>query len=154
MPGTMHILDLISPETTKVPLEARDKTGAIGELVELLHAAGRIDDPKEILRIVLEREQQRSTGIGDGLAIPHGRCESLSDIVVAIGLPAEPLDFDAFDKKPVRLVILLLSPPDRTGDHIQALGRISRMLADRTVREKVFGASSTEALLATLRDDA
>jgi len=92
------------------------------------------------------REQERTTGIGEGLAVPHGRCDCIDRLVLAIGRTASPMDFQSFDHKPVRLVVLVLSPPDDTASHIQVLGGISRLLADRMTREAAYAAESAEAL--------
>ena len=148
----MQLLELLSPQTIKVPLEATDKQGAIDELIELLNAHGHIRDADlEVVRAaVWEREQQRSTGIGEGLAVPHGRCSAIDELAIAIGVPTQPVEFNAFDKKPVRMIVLLVSPPERTADHIQALGKVSRLMADRTFRESVYASPGAEALFALL----
>jgi len=142
----MNITDILSPEAVKVPLACTEKKAVIDELVDLLAEARLIDDPATLKQVVWEREQQRSTGIGDGLAIPHGKSTCTKDLVMAIGRPAEPIEFQSLDGRKVELVVLLASPPDRTADHIQALGKISRMMSDQRIREAAFGAPSAEAL--------
>lgn len=117
--GAMNLLDLLSPECIRAPLVATDKRGVIDELVDLLVAAGRVSEGDSLKNAVWSREQTRTTGIGHGLAIPHGKCPGLNGLAMAIGKPAEPLEFQAIDGRPVRLIVLLASPPDRTGDHIQ-----------------------------------
>jgi PTS system fructose-specific IIC component len=142
----MNILDTLSLETIKVPLESTDKKGVIEELVDVLGAAGLIEDTDTLKELVWEREQQRTTGIGEGLAIPHGKGNCTDRLVIAVGRPAQPIDFQSVDKKPVQLVVLLASPPDKTSEHIQALGKISRLMADPSFREKAYHAESAEAL--------
>lgn len=142
----MKILDILSPRAVKVPLHATTKRDAIDELVDALAAAGLVGDPATLKRVVWERETQRSTGIGEGLAIPHGKCPSMRQLVMAVGRPAEPIDFGSIDRKPVRLIVLLASPPDRTSDHIQALGRVSRMMTNIAFREATYHAKSAEEL--------
>ena len=142
----MNITDILSPTAVKVPLVSNEKRAAIDELVDLLADGGLIKDPEGLKRVVWEREQQRSTGIGDGLAIPHGKIESSQELVMAIGRPAEPIDFDALDEQPVALIVLLCSPPARTADHIQALGKISRIMSDASFREAAYSASDAETL--------
>lgn len=149
----MTILDLIHPETVKAPLDAADKKGAVFELIDLLASAGRVRDAEELKRVVWEREQQRSTGIGEGLAIPHGKSQAVRELVLAIGRPREPIEFDAIDRKPVRLIVLLASPPDKTSDHIQALGKISRLMSKVEFREAAYAAEDSKALL-TLFEEA
>ena len=142
----MNITDILSPKAVKVPLVSTDKRSVIDELVDLLTDAGLIQDPDTLKRIVWEREQQRSTAIGDGLAIPHGKSNCSQDLVMAIGRPSEPIDFDSLDNNPVGLVVLLASPPTRTSDHIQALGKISRIMSDPSFRKAAYTATSAETL--------
>jgi 16S rRNA (cytosine967-C5)-methyltransferase len=97
---------------------------------------GQGRDGTALKEAVWTREQTRTTGIGHGLAIPHGKCAGLSGLAMAIGKPAEPMDFEAIDGKPVRLIVLLASPPDRTSDHIQALARVSRLMTLEAFRDR------------------
>ena len=150
--GTMKITDILSPTAVTVPLRSTEKKAVIDELVDVLDGAGLIEDPETLKRVVWDREQQRSTGIGDGLAIPHGKSSCAKDLVIAVGRPATPIDFDAVDGQPVQLVVLLASPPDRTAEHIQALGRISRMLSNREVRQAAYAAESAEDLYRLFKD--
>jgi len=147
----MDIADILTLDSVKVPLDATTKREAIDELVDLLAAAGRIEGPARLKEVVWEREQQRSTGIGEGLAIPHGKCACSDGLVMAIGRPAEPMDFGSIDMRPVQLVVLLASPTDRTADHIQALGKISRMMSNQAFRRATFEAESAEALYELVR---
>jgi fructose-specific phosphotransferase system IIA component len=142
----MRILDILTPRTVKVPLAASDKRAVIEELVDLLAAEGLVSDGASLKSVVWEREQQRTTGIGEGLAIPHGKSESSRQLVMAMGRPAEPIEFQAVDKKPVKLVVLLVSPPNKTSDHIQALGKISRLMADANFRQRAYAAPTSSAL--------
>ena len=142
----MNVLEILSPQSIKVPLAAVDKKSAIEELVDILAASGQITQPDELKRVVWEREQQRTTGIGEGLAIPHGKIVGSRGLSIAIGRPAQPIDFGAIDNKPVKLVVLLASPPDKTTDHIQALGKISRLMADPKFRFAAYQAASAQAL--------
>jgi fructose-specific phosphotransferase system IIA component len=153
-PSRMKLLETLPIETIKVPLLARDKRDAINELVDLLGQAGRIKDTETLKRVVWEREQQRSTGIGEGLAIPHGKSACTDDLVIAVGRPAEPIDFDSIDGRPVELIVLLASPPDKTSDHIQALGKISRMMANPSVRHAAYEAKDAEELYELFRKHA
>lgn len=140
----MVLTQILQPTCIKAPLESRDKTGAIEELIDLLAKAGQITDPAGALEAVMEREQQRSTGIGSGIAIPHGKTSAAKELVMAFGIAKNPIDFDSIDKKPVKIIVLLLSPPDCTGPHIQALARISRLMLDETLKSKLEKASSAE----------
>ncbi len=140
----MNITDILTPDAVKVPLLATGKRDVIDELVDLLAEAGLIDDADGLKKVVWEREQQRSTGIGEGLAIPHGKSNCSENLVMAVGRPAKPIDFDAVDGQPVYLVVLLASPPDKTSEHIQALGKISRLMANPNFRVSAYAAESAE----------
>ena len=142
----MNLLDILTPDCVKVPLESADKQAVIDELVDLLAAHGKVSDPAALKEAVWAREQTRTTGIGHGLAIPHGKCGGIGELVMAIGRPERPLDFAAIDAQPVRLVVLLASPPDRTSDHIQALARISRLMTMEEFRNEIYEAESAERI--------
>ena len=142
----MDLLDLLQENTMRAPLLSTDRQGAIGELVDLLAEEGCISDAATIRQVVWERELQRTTGIGEGLAIPHGRCDKLTSMVMAMGRPATPIDFASPDKRPVELIILLVSPTENTSDHIQALGRISRLMVNRSFREAAYTTKDANAL--------
>jgi len=140
----MILTQILQPTCVRVPLEGKDKDSAITELVELLAENGQLIDKNVVLEAVLVREQTRSTGIGSGIAIPHGKCSGVKELVMAIGITKDPIDFDSIDNKPVSIIILLASPIDRTGPHIQALARISRLMLDGDFKLKLENASSAE----------
>lgn len=142
----MRLTEILKPENIKLPLAAKNKTEAISELVDLLAKNGEVADPKKVLDSVLERESTRTTGIGNGLAIPHGKCNGVSHLVMAIGRPAQPIDFQAIDGRPVNLIWLLASPPDQTGPHIHALARISRLMTIDRFRQALAAAQTPQDL--------
>ena len=142
----MRLTDILLPACVKVPLESVDKTGVITELVDLLAANGQVNDRDVLLEAVLTREATRTTGIGHGLAIPHGKSDAARRLVMAVGKPATPIDFESIDRAPVTVVTLLASPPDQTGPHIQALARISRLMLMDNFRSAVARAQSAEEL--------
>src|SRR5690606_30381877 len=142
----MRLTEILKPQNIKVPLEAKVKTDAIKELVNLLASNGDITDPKKVLDAVLEREATRTTGIGNGLAIPHGKCTGTSNLVMAIGKAATPIDFQAIDGRPVSLIWLLSSPPDKTGPHIHALARISRLMTIDKIRQALAAANTAQEI--------
>ena len=110
-------------------------------------------DVEAAVEITWAREQERTTGIGEGLAVPHGRCTCVNSLALAIGRPAIPIDFQSFDQKPVRLIVLVLSPPEDTASHIQVLGGISRLMSDRCTREAAYQAETSEKLAALLQGE-
>jgi fructose-specific phosphotransferase system IIA component len=138
----MNLLDILSPDCIRSPLAGTSKRAVIDELVAALAGAGKVADPKTLADAVWTREQTRTTGIGNGLAIPHGKCPGMTEIAMAIGRPATPMEFEAIDGKPVRLIVLLASPPDKPGDHIQALAKISRLMMMDEFREQVYRATT------------
>lgn len=138
----MNLLDIITPDCIRAPLGAKDKRGVIDELVDVLAGLKKVGDPKALKDAVWTREQTRTTGIGHGLAIPHGKCPGISGLAMAIGKPATPMDFQAIDGQPVKLIVLLASPPDRTSDHIQALAKISRLMTMDDFRNRIYAAGS------------
>ena len=142
----MRLTDILKPQNIQLPLAGKTKNEAIGELVALLATNGEISDAKKVLDAVLEREATRTTGIGNGLAIPHGKCNGVDHLVMAIGRPATPIDFQAIDGRPVNLIWLLASPPDKTGPHIHALARISRLMTIDRFRQALAAAQTSQQL--------
>ena len=142
----MRLSEMLKPENIKLGLAANNKTDAIKELVDLLAANGEIKDASSVLQAVLERETTRTTGIGSGLAIPHGKCSGTDHLVMAVGKATEPIDFQAIDGRPVVWIWLLSSPPDKTGPHIHALARISRLMTIDKFRQALAGASTPQAV--------
>ncbi len=140
----MFLTEILKPTCIKVPLEGEDKNAVIAELIDLLDANGLLSDKKAVSEAVFTREQTRSTGIGSGIAIPHGKCKGLKELVMALGIAHEPIDFESVDGKPVRIVMLLASPANQTGPHIQALAQISRLMLDEQFKQALEKASSAE----------
>ena len=140
----MLLTQILKPTCVKVPLDGKDKRSVITELVDLLDANGLLLDNNAALDAVMMREQTRSTGIGSGIAIPHGKCEAVKELVMAVGITQEPIDFASVDGKPVKIVILLISPSNQTGPHIQALAKISRFMLDEKFKQGLEQAASAE----------
>jgi len=144
----MRLTDILQPDCIKVPLTSTDKQAAIFELADLLCAHTPIEDPEELKQAIWARETTRTTGIGHGIGIPHGKCEGVDKLRMAVGIVAQGqgIEFGAIDKKPVDLVILLASPTDQTGPHIQALAKISRMLTDAVIRTQLKQSPDAQTL--------
>ena len=120
---TIDLTSILKPELIKVPLDGDTKRAVIDELCDLVCTSSSVTDPENFRKTVWERESQRSTGIGEGLAIPHGKCPGVREITMAIGIPPQPLEFDSIDGESVRLVVLLARPaPDR----VSIFSRFSR----------------------------
>jgi mannitol/fructose-specific phosphotransferase system IIA component (Ntr-type) len=146
----MRLSEILKVQNIKLPLDSTDKIGAITELVNVLAANNEIADAKKVLDSVLEREATRTTGIGNGLAIPHGKTDGTTDLVMAIGKPTTPIDFQAIDGRPVTIIWLLSSPPDKTGLHIRALANISRMMTIDRFRAALNAAKSAQEIFDTI----
>ncbi|MBL8745448.1 MAG: PTS sugar transporter subunit IIA [Phycisphaerae bacterium] len=147
----MNLSEILNPACVKVPLAATDKKAAIDELVDLLAAASKISDPAGLKTAVWARESTRTTGIGHALAIPHGKASGIPGLCMAVGKPAQPIDFNSIDGKPVRLIVLLASPIDKTNDHIQALAKVSRLMATEDFRNKIYAATTADQILELLQ---
>jgi fructose-specific phosphotransferase system IIA component len=140
----MNLTQVLQLRCVKVPLQGKDKNSTITELVNILDANKMLLNKDVALQAVLAREQTKSTGIGSGIAIPHGKCTAVKELVIAMGIAPQPIDFNSVDNKPVSIIILLISPMDQTGPHIQALAKISRLMLDETLRNKLIKAGSAE----------
>ena len=142
----MRLVDILDIKCVMVPLKALEKNQAITELIDLLDRAGRLDDYDTALKAVMQRESVRSTGVGQGFAIPHGKSSAVDQLVMAVGKTSEPIDFESIDKKPVDIIFLMISPLDKTGPHIQALAGISRLMTDLPTRSRIDECSTAEQL--------
>ena len=148
----MILTQILQPNCVKVPVENKDKEAVITELVDLLNANGLLLDRDVALDAVLTRERTRSTGTGAGIAIPHGKCNAVKELVMAIGIAHEPIEFESVDGKPVTILILLVSPADQTGPHIQALASISRLMLNEEFKQKLEQAASADEVYKLLDD--
>ena len=140
----MVLTQILHPNCVKVPVESRDKEAVITELIDLLAANGLFSDRDVALEAVLTRERTQSTGTGSGIAIPHGKCDAVKELVMAIGIAHEPIEFGSIDGKPVTIILLLVSPANQTGPHIQALARISRLMLNEEFKAELEKAASAE----------
>jgi len=130
----MKFADFISREAIRATLTAEDKEGVIREMVQALLDAGKIErsEFESIIKAILKREELGSTGIGRGVAVPHTKHPSVDRLVGTVAVSHEGVDFNSLDGERVQLLFLLISPPDRPGDHLRALENISRQLRDDT----------------------
>jgi len=130
----MKFADFIVPDAIRAELTADEKEGVIREMVQALLDAGGIqkDEFESIVKAILKREELGSTGIGRGVAVPHTKHPSVDRLVGTVAVSGEGVDFDSLDGEKVHLFFLLISPPDRPGDHLRALENISRQLRDDT----------------------
>jgi PTS system nitrogen regulatory IIA component len=148
----MDIADLLSLEGVLPRLKAASKKQLLQELAQHAATLSGLDE-RQIFEVLLERERLGTTGVGRGIAIPHGKFAKLERLIGVFARLEQPIGFDAVDDKPVDLVFLLLAPESAGADHLKALARISRLLRDETVCAKLRGSESREALYALLTDE-
>jgi len=148
----MKILDVLKEETIISELTARDKKGVLQELTgPVAQVSGANQD--EMVRVLLERERLGSTGIGTGVAIPHGKLGSLDSLLVGFGRSRKGIDFDAIDGKPAHLFFLLMAPENSTGAHLRMLARISRLLKDSALRQSLMDAADRHELYRLIENE-
>ena len=123
----MAVVNLIEEDIIKIPLEAKTKPDVIKELVDVLKKAGKIEDAESVFRAVMLRENMGSTGLEKGIAVPHAKTHKVNNLVLAIGVSPEGIDFDSLDGEPSRLFFLLIATPQQAGPHIEALSEIARL---------------------------
>jgi mannitol/fructose-specific phosphotransferase system IIA component (Ntr-type) len=148
----MALIDRISPGVIKVPLAESTKEGVIRELVQLLVGAGKVKDLAKSYEAVLSREALASTGLENGIAVPHAKTQSVADLCVAIGISPKGVDFGALDGKPSYLFFLLLAPPDKSGPHIEALAEIARMTRSPSFTRALRGSTTAEQVMGLFKE--
>ena len=148
----MRLTQILQASSVRVPLNSNDKNAAITELLDVLDDNGLLEDRAVVSDAVFNREQTRSTGIGSGIAIPHGKCDAVKNLVMAIGIAHTPIDFESIDGRPVTTIILLISPTDQTGAHIQALAGISRLMLDEQFKQAFEQSENADQAYNLLRD--
>jgi mannitol/fructose-specific phosphotransferase system IIA component (Ntr-type) len=148
----MHLSELLNENAVTLTLAARDKESCIKELVQLLETAHGVNTRGEILSKVLQRESMMSTGIGNGVAIPHGKTRLLDHLVAACGVSPAGIEFDSMDGEPASLFLLLVSPESLRGPHVKALANVSRLLKEESVRNALRQSRTPQEFLSVLRE--
>jgi PTS system nitrogen regulatory IIA component len=133
-------------------LKGETKQEIIEEMIDILAEAGKIADRGQTLDAVMERERKMSTGMQFGVAIPHGKTDGVSELVTAVGVKKEGIDFGSLDGQPSTIFIMTISPVNRTGPHIQYLSEISKLLTQASIRSKLLEAQTPDALIELLTD--
>ena len=151
----MKITDFLKEQAISVGLQAKDKEGVIRELVGLLVKSGEIKpaDEERIVPILLAREALGSTGIGQGVGIPHGKTNVVRQLVGAFGVSRRGVDFDSLDGETVSIFFLLVAPEDSAGPHLKALARISRLLKDRYFRDSLKESKDQKQVLRIIQQE-
>lgn len=147
----MKLLEVLQKEAIIADLKSTDKKGAIEELVA---PAARISGvkPETLVNILLEREHLGSTGIGNGIGIPHGKLKGLETLVLGFGISRKGVDFESMDNRPTYLFFLLITPENSTGPHLKLLARISKILKELPFRERLLNASDRDEIFEIIRE--
>jgi PTS system nitrogen regulatory IIA component len=148
----MQIIDMFKKEYIIEELKAKSKRAVLAELSGIFTHYHSGIQSEAMVEVLLDREKLGSTGIGDGIAIPHGKLKGLDNLVIAFGRSREGIDFDSIDGKPVHIFFLLMAPESSTGQHLKALAKISRMLKDQEFRSSLMSAKNTEELYRKIAD--
>jgi PTS system nitrogen regulatory IIA component len=148
----MNLKTVITTDTIDLHLKGSAKKEIINELLDILVRTGKIQDREAALSAVMDREEKMSTGMKHGIAIPHGKCAAIEDLVACIGISEKPVDFDALDKEPCRIFIMTLSPVEKTGPHLQFLAEVSLLFKSAEKREEILNAKTPEEVLKILSE--
>jgi len=148
----MNLKTVLTAETINLHLKGSTKDEIINELLDMLVTAGKIPDRQAAFNAVMEREQKMSTGMKHGIAIPHGKTDSINDLVACVGIAEKPVEFDSLDHEPCRIFIMTLSPVEKTGPHLQFLAEISLLFKSAEKRQEIIGAETPEAIIKILAE--
>ena len=140
----MNLRKILTKDVITDNLKGNTKEEIIDSLIDLLDSAGKINDREKVKACIMEREAKMSTGMEAGIAIPHGKCDAVDELVGCVGIVKGGVDFSAFDKQPSRIFIMTVSPLHRTGPHVQFLAEISRLLREPAERQRLLDAKSTD----------
>ncbi len=149
----MKISDILSIDVIAVNLETAEKEDAIKKVIDLGAKSNKILDIEKVSGTIFEREKLVSTGVGKGFAIPHGKTDSISDVVAAFAITKDPIDFDSIDGEPVRFIFLLIGKENLLNTHIKLLSRISRLMNKDEFREKLLEAATPEEVLEIFKEE-
>lgn len=148
----MKLTDLCREDRVLIPILAGDKDGILKEMVQTLERQGTIKDTTEILNLLQERERQLTTAIGNGVAIPHTRPLDVPEPLLVFGRTSRPVDFNALDGEPVRLVFLLVTPQGNISLHLKLLSRISRLMHGEKLRQSLLEVHTPKEAVQRLRE--
>ena len=149
----MALVDLISKDVVKVPIVSKDKSGVLRELLQVLKDADKVNDFDSALDALLKREQMASTGLEEGIAVPHAKTNAVKTLTVAIGVSPEGIDFNSLDGKPSKLFFLMLAPPDQSGPHIEALAEIAKLSKSKAFCNALVNAKSPDEVVELFKED-
>jgi len=148
----MKILDVLQKESIISDLKSQDKKGILEELVAPIALITGINH-KDLIRVLMDREQLGSTGIGGGIGIPHGKLKQLESLALGFGLSRKGVDFESMDNQPTHIFFLLVTPENSTGLHLKMLARISKILKHDQFREKLLNAVSSDEIFSIIKEE-
>ena len=143
-----RISAILDPSCIRLNLDVADKDDCLRKVVDLVAATGKVRDMNRLHTVIVDRERLMSTGIGNSVALPHGKTDVVDQSIVAVATLASPIDFDSLDDKPVSIVILLVGPESNVGVHLRLLSRISRLVGSEQFRASLLSARSAEDVVA------
>lgn len=149
----MKVLDFLDIDSIDINLDASNKAETIKALCTLLEKKQKIRNVDVAIASLMEREKLGSTGIGQGIAIPHGKSDSTDRVVAALGVSKKGVDFESLDGEPVHIIFLLMAPVDGGGTHLKALARVSRLLKDKFFRQALREAKSTDEIQKIIKEE-
>ncbi|MBN2316951.1 MAG: PTS sugar transporter subunit IIA [Sedimentisphaerales bacterium] len=149
----MALIDMIVEKVIKTPLVSKDKPDVLRELVQILKDAGEIDEFDKALTAVQKREEQGSTGLEKGIAVPHAKTDAVSRLKLAIGIAPGGIDFDAMDKQPSKLFFLLLAPPGQAGPHVEALSEIAKLANSTSFCKALINADNAREVVDLMKGE-
>ncbi len=149
----MRLSDLLARDRVDTALKVADKSAALDAVAALLAQGAEGQGSAAIIQVLRAREVQQTTGVGDEVAIPHGRIAGLARLVAALAIVPEGVEFDSIDRRPVRIMVAILAPEGAAGDHLRALARVARLLRDGRLRQRLLDAPTPDSALQVILDE-
>lgn len=146
----MDLMTILDSSLIALNLKGTTKDEIIDELVDVAMRSGKVKDKERAKASILERERRMSTGMKHGIAIPHGKTDAVTELVACVGVSEKDVDFDALDRKGCKIFIMTLSPPEKTGPHLQFLAEVSMLFRSEEKRQAILAAKTPEAILEVL----
>jgi len=143
----MKINEILSLELIRTNYEAKNKDALLSSMVEWIGESGKIFDIEKAKQEVFHREEIMSTGIGKGIALPHAKTNAVSNFVASLCILEKPIDFDSLDNEPVNIVFLMLGTPEKLGEHLRILSKVSRMMSNESLKKQLLEANSATQVL-------
>jgi fructose-specific phosphotransferase system IIA component len=148
----MFLHELLDQDSIAMSLRSRTKDEVLGEMVDILDKTGKIKNKDAVLKSVMDRERIMTTGIGNGVGVPHCKTNAVDRLVAALGVSRDGIDFQAPDDEPARLIFILIAEQNNPGPHVRALARLAKLLSSKQVRDALLAAKTPDELLQTIRE--